>query len=125
MRKVSLELTLTALKRLGLTDTDARVYVYLAKKGPRGENDLANSLKLTKRQLSLTLESLLTKGMVSVISERSPKYSAIALEKALDQLTKERKKQVKALLASKEEMLINWRSMIEAESGRTESVPKS
>jgi sugar-specific transcriptional regulator TrmB len=118
MRKVSLELTLKALKSLGLTDTEARVYVYLAKKGPREKNDLANSLNLTNRQLSLTLESLLTKGMINAISEHSPKYSAIALEKVIDQLTKERKKQVKTLQANKEEMLINWRSMIETKSGK-------
>jgi sugar-specific transcriptional regulator TrmB len=119
MSKLSLELAVKALKRLGLTEMDAQVYVYLAKKGPREEKELVNALKLTKRQLFFSLENLVDKGMVSSSPERSVKYSAIALEKVLDQYLKTRKEQVKALKASKDEFLSAWRSMIKDDHGNS------
>ena len=112
MSKLSLELALKVLNSLGLTEMDAQVYVYLAKKGPHEEKDLATALKLTKRQLFFSLENLVAKGMVSSSPERSVKYSAIALEKVLDQYLKTRKEQVKVLKASKDEFLSAWHSII-------------
>ena len=73
-----------ALKSLGLAETEAKVYVYLAKRGPLEEKDLAKTLKLTEQRICFSLEMLLTKGMVSAIPELTTKYSAIALEKILD-----------------------------------------
>jgi sugar-specific transcriptional regulator TrmB len=102
-----------ALKSLGLAETEANVYVYLAKKGPLEEKDLAKTLKLTERHICFSLERLLTKGMVSAIPERSTKYSAIGFEKVLDQFMKATQKQAKALQESREEILLAWRSMME------------
>jgi sugar-specific transcriptional regulator TrmB len=110
---LSLTLVIKALKSLGLTETEAKVYVYLAKKGPLEEKDLAKTLKLTKHQLCLSLEKLLNKGMVNAIPELKTKYSAIALEKVLDQLMKATQKQAEVLQESKEGILFAWRSMIE------------
>jgi len=101
------------LKSLGLAETEAKVYVYLAKKGPLEEKDLANTLKLTEHQLCFSLERLLTKGMVNAIPELKTKYSAIALEKVLDQLMKATQKQAEVLQESREGILFAWRSMIE------------
>ena len=109
---MSLKLALKALERLGLKDVDAQVYIYLAKKGPRGENDLTSALKLTKRQLCLSLESLLIKGMVTASPEHLVKYSAIELEKILDQIMQTKKEQTMALQASKRELLSVWRSFV-------------
>ena len=95
---------------------DAQVYVYLAKKGPHEEKDIANALKITKRQLCFSLESLMSKGMVSTAPEPSVKYSATALEKVLAQIMKTRKEQAEALQASRDELLSTWRSMIEKDS---------
>jgi sugar-specific transcriptional regulator TrmB len=114
-------LALKALKSLGLTDMDAQVYVYLSKKGPHEENDLADALNLTKHQLCLSIDSLLTRGMVSTIPERSTKYFAIPLEKVLDEFMKVTKEQAKALQASRKELLSTWRSMIEKDATITKN----
>jgi sugar-specific transcriptional regulator TrmB len=87
-KKLSLKQALKTLKNLGLTETEAKVYVYLAKKGPREGTEIAKTLKLTKHQLCSSIERLLTKGMVNAIPELKTKYSAIAFEKVLDQLMK-------------------------------------
>jgi sugar-specific transcriptional regulator TrmB len=110
---LSLKQALKTLKSLGLTETEAKVYIYLAKKGPHEGTEIGNNLKLTKHQLCSSLERLLTKGMVTAIPEHSTKYSAIAFEKVVDQFMKATKNQAKALQESREEILFAWRSMIE------------
>jgi sugar-specific transcriptional regulator TrmB len=95
------------------------VYVYLAKKGPHEEKDLANALKLTRHQLCLSLETLLTKKMVRATPERSIKYCAIALEKILDEFMKAAKDQAKALQVSREKLISTWRSMEEKDSSNS------
>ena len=113
---VSLKLALKALESLGLTGVDAEVYVYLAKKGPHEEKDLANALKLAKTQLRLSLERLLTKGMVLIYPEHSLKYSAIELEKVFEQFLETKKEQAKILRATKRELLSIWRSSVTKDS---------
>lgn len=102
-----------ALKSLGLTKTEAKVYVYLAKNGPLEERELASILKLTKHRLCVSLERLLTKGMVNVIPDSSTKYSATLFERVLDQFMKITQEQAEALQSSRDEILFAWRSMIE------------
>lgn len=113
---MSLKKALEALKSLGLTDIDAHVYVYLAKKGSRGEKELADALKLTKQQLGGSITRLLAKGMVSATSEGATKYVAVALEKVLDQIMKAMSEQACALQESRGELLAAWRAMIEKNS---------
>lgn len=109
---MSLKKAIQALRSLGLEGTEVNIYLYLAKKGPHEEKDIAKALNLTKNKLCFCLERLVSKEMVSIVPERSVKYSAIALEKVLDQYLKTRKEQVKTLKASREEFLSAWRSII-------------
>jgi sugar-specific transcriptional regulator TrmB len=119
MMKLSLELALKTLRNLGLTERDAQVYVYLAKKGPREENKLALALNMKKDQLCLSLEDLASRGMVSTISEQSVKYFAVPLEKVLDELIKAVNERAKVWQASKEELLSTWRSLEKDTSSKT------
>ena len=110
---------LDILASLGLTQRDAQVYIYLAKKGPHGETDLINTMRLTKHQLHISLRNLEAKGMVIASLEPLIQFSAISLEKVIDQFMKAREEQAKALLASREELLSSWYSMIENDSANT------
>ena len=113
---MSLEKALKTLVSLGLNLMDAQVYVYLAKKGPRERNDLAESLGLPRNQLDLCLENLMNKGIIKTVSEGSDRYFAISFEKVLDDFMKATREKAKALQASKKELLSSWRSMIENNS---------
>ena len=113
---MSLELALKALESLGLTGVEAKVYVFLAKKGPHEEKDLANALKLAKPQLRFSIESLLTKGMINTYPKHSVKYSAIELERVLEQFLETKKEQAKILRTTKKELLSTWRSSIKKHS---------
>ena len=113
---MSLRIVMEALMSLRLTENEALVYICLAKKGPLEEKDLAKKIKLSKKQLSMSLERLLAKGIVNSLTDRSTKYSAIAFEKVLDQFMEATKSEAAALEASKEGLLSTWQTMIKESS---------
>lgn len=102
---------LRTLESFGLKRVDAEVYVYLAKKGPQKGIDLADALKIRKRQLYSILKALQDKGVVTVSPEHPTLFSALAFEKALDLLVEANVEQAKAIEAAKEELLSSWRDM--------------
>ena len=113
---MSLKLALKILKSLGLTELDAQIYVYLAKKGPFEEKNLIDALNMSKNQVLYSLENLVTKGMVSTSPEYSIKYSAIQLDKVLGQIMETRKEQTKALQTGRDELLSTWYSFVKKDA---------
>jgi sugar-specific transcriptional regulator TrmB len=85
---LSLERVLKILENLGLPRTDAEMYVYLAKKGPKGEQDLFRTFKMTDTQLRSSLSSLQNRGLVTATVESSVLFSAVEFGKALELLIK-------------------------------------
>ena len=55
---VSFERMMDALVSLGLTQRDAQIYIYLAKKGPHKAIDVISGLGIHKRQFNNSLRSL-------------------------------------------------------------------
>ena len=104
---MSLERVIKALIGLGLSRSDAEVYVYLAKKGPQTVVDLARALNITKHKIYSRLENLQIKGLVT---EDRTLFSALPFEEALDLLIKTKKEQAQALQESKEELLAKWKT---------------
>jgi sugar-specific transcriptional regulator TrmB len=113
---MSREWVLKALVDLGLSQVEAEVYFFLAQACPAKGKDIASTLKLHKHQLYRILKSLQCKGCIKATLERPAQFFAVPLEKVLDQSMKEKNEQAKALQASREELLSNWRSMIEKNS---------
>lgn len=110
---MSLERVLKLLENYGLARTEAEIYIYLAKKGPKSEKDLANALKMAKQQLYSSLKNLQSKGMVTATVEKSALFSAVAFERVLDLLVKVNIEQAQAIKETKNELLTSWRSMSE------------
>jgi sugar-specific transcriptional regulator TrmB len=103
--KLSLEKIITILEGLSLKRTEAEVYVYLAKKGPQKAKDLADALKIRKRQLYSILKKLQAKGVVTASHKQTTVFSALNFENALDLLLKNNIEQAKALKKTLEERL--------------------
>lgn len=80
---MSLERIIQALISLGLTRTDAEVYVYIAKKGSQESSDLCKSLNYSKRQISDSLNSLKNMGLVT---EADARFFALPFEEVLNLL---------------------------------------
>jgi sugar-specific transcriptional regulator TrmB len=113
---LSLERVIGALASLGLKEGDAQVYVYLAKKGPCKEEDLADNMKLTNRKLCPILERLIAKGLIRIIHDYSIQYSATPLDKVLDMLSKENEQGTQALRRNRDELVSRWRGIFETNS---------
>jgi sugar-specific transcriptional regulator TrmB len=109
--KVSLERVLKALTKLGLSQREAEVYIYLATKGPQKAGNIAETLKLSEQYLCSTLKSLQNKRIINVTLEYSTQFSALPFEKALGLLAEAQRKEAQRIEENKEEILSDWRSM--------------
>ncbi len=112
---MSLEKAIGYLKTLGLTDADALVYIFLAKKGPCAEDDIAYTLNLTAEKLHLSLKALMAKGMIRHITKNPNSYFAIPFEKIFDENSKVSNEKLKALLATKAALLDTFQSAIKSD----------
>ena len=93
------------LRTLGLTNTDALVYIFLAKKGPHSEDKIAYTLNLTTEKCHLSLRALVAKGIIRHVREDLCRYSAVPFEEIVDKNLKAAYKKLSALLASKAALL--------------------
>jgi len=104
------------LEGFGFSKTDAEVYIYLAKKGPRREIDLSKALKLTKKKIDLILKNLQNKGLITATVEQTAFFSALSFEIVLDQLVKSNIQRASEITENKEDFLARWRSSIQKEN---------
>lgn len=108
---MSIEQILIALKTLGLSETDAEVYIFLAPKAPQRARDIADALKMKKKRLYPCLRNLLEKGIVTCTEERPKLFSAIPIEEALSQFINANLDEVQHMEENREKILSLWRSM--------------
>ena len=99
------------LSTLGFDQVDARVYIYLAKKGMRKAIEIRKATKLTKQQLYPSLKQLQSKGIVSSTIEHPARFSAMPFERVLDLLIKAKIEETRKLQQSKTEILSNWQNL--------------
>ncbi len=99
--------------KLGLSQTDAEVYIHLATKGPQEAGPIAESLKLQSDLLYSTLEKLKQKGVVTPTFQQYYLFSALPFYKALDILVRAHVKETREIEKSKNEILSNWKAMID------------
>ena len=105
---MSLKRVINALVGLGLSRLDAEVYVYLAKKGPHKEIDIAQKLRLRNKQLEIILKNLLEKKVIIVTNKYLNEFTAIPFEETLRELIEINKKQTDTLSEIKKELLSSW-----------------
>ena len=101
---------------LGLSETDAQVYVYLALNGPLKAKEITKQLGLYKKQLYRSLKNLKDKDIVKASVDFPAVFSAVSFEEVLDLLTEIKKEQAQALRDVKEELLASWKSVIKKNS---------
>ena len=113
------EQLLRILVDLGIKRLDAEIYLYLATTGPKKGQAVSNELKISKTQVYRSLKELQSKGMVNSSSEYPASFSAVLFDKVSDLLVRTKKEQIKALKASKEELLSTWRSITEKDNEKS------
>ena len=107
-KKFSLERVIEALVSLGLSRTDAEVYVHIAAAGPATVRSMKRSLSFDERQIYRSLKRLQNKGLTLTKDCCPAEFSAVSFEKALDLLLEVKKEQAKSLEASKAELISDF-----------------
>jgi sugar-specific transcriptional regulator TrmB len=116
---LSLERILKALVSLGLSQTDAQIYIYLAREGPAKARNIINGLTINERQVYRSLKRLQNKGITIANDERPFEFTAVPFEMVLDILMEVKRETAKALQASKEELISDLRAEEKKSSSRS------
>jgi sugar-specific transcriptional regulator TrmB len=100
---------ITVLSECGLKRSSARVFVFLAREGPKEVRFLSKALKMHETDLASCLDNLEKRGLVKKIDEVSPEqFFAINFEKALDTLIEADLKEAMVAQKTKEAVLRYW-----------------
>ena len=108
---MSLERVFKAFMSLGLSQVDARVYLFLALKGPTKATVLVDNLKLSRQSIHHSLKHLQGKGIIIADSKNQSVFSALLFEKALELLIEMEKAQTQILQEAKQAALSEWKTM--------------
>lgn len=113
---MSLERIFKALIHLGLTQTDAQVYIFLATKGPKKASEVATALEINRQQIYRILNRLQNRGIIVKNNQRPTEFSALPFEKALNLLMKIKEEKAQALQKERENLLFSWKIMMKKNS---------
>jgi sugar-specific transcriptional regulator TrmB len=89
----------------GLNEKEAQLYVHLLRYGPKRAGDLARSLKTYRLEVYRKLTSLVNKNMVNAKNESPAVYSAVDLDKALNNVLLARQREIRWMEKIKAELL--------------------
>jgi sugar-specific transcriptional regulator TrmB len=109
---VSHERIVKALEDLGLSQTEAQIYVYLAAKGPRRTKDISDSLHFKPLQISASLRNLENKGIVKKTTCPVDQFAAVPFKRTLKMLIQEKTKEAQNIKENKEEILSIWSQIL-------------
>ena len=92
------------LQKLGLTQNESKVYLYLNKNGSKKAKEIAQNQKIPRTQTYHLLAALQNKGIVVVISGRITKFDVVELEKVLDIIINNKLKRIEELQSIRDEL---------------------
>jgi len=98
------------LRKLGLTQNESKVYLYLNKNGSKKAKEIAKNQKIPRTQTYHLLTALQNKGMVTMISDRITKFEGIEFEKVLDILINSELKRIEELQLMRSELSELWKA---------------
>ena len=110
VKKLSLERVFKALTSLGLSESDARVYIFLALKGPTKTGNIVNDLKMSRQQIYRSLKFLQDKRIVFADRKNQDVFSALLFEKALELLIETEEEKTEILQETKKSILQDWKT---------------
>ena len=93
------------LEKIGLTNSEIRVYLSLLKLGQTTAGPIVDEAKVTRSKIYDILERLKNKGLVSYITKESTKYFSAADPKSILQYLEEKEKEIQEDKESVREIL--------------------
>jgi sugar-specific transcriptional regulator TrmB len=112
----SVEIIEKALRRLGLSKNEVKIFMHLARTGEHKASEVSEALSLHRTETYRILRDLEKKGLVSSVFEKPLKFIATPFEKAVDALIETKRIKIN-LLEKKKESLVNlWLSLPQQET---------
>ena len=96
------------LQKLGLTENESKVYLYLNQNGSKKAREIAQNRKISRTQTYHLLNALQNKGIVTVISDKVTKFEGIEFDKVFDIFINNELKRIEELQLMRSELCELW-----------------
>lgn len=107
--KSSVEEETAVLAELGLTLSEAKVYLTLAQIGPSRTGSISKATGIQRQHVYHSLHSLEEKGLIEKQLGKIANFKAVPLDRALGMLVKRKQKQISQLKTKTETIIENFR----------------
>jgi sugar-specific transcriptional regulator TrmB len=99
------------LKDFGLTETEAEVYLFLAKHDALKGTEIARQIKKDKAQVYHILKSLQAKGLAESTLEAPARFAPVPFEKVVESTINAKREEAARIENAKEELLSYWKNI--------------
>ena len=99
------------LKDFGLTETEAKVYLFLAKHDALKGTQIAKQIKKDKAQVYRILKSLQAKGLVESTLEVPVRFVPVPFEKVVESTIKAKHEEAERIENARKDLIENWKSI--------------
>ncbi len=109
--KITLEKIKNELMSFGLTQSQAKVFIYLGKYGSKPASEIAKALLLPRTETYHLVNSLQNIGLVVAELSHPTKYTAIEMKKAISGLIKQEQERINTLAGKEESLTEMWKEV--------------
>jgi len=109
--KETLESILKSLVELGLTQNEAKVYIYLAKSGPKKAIEIAKALRMPRTEIYHLLAKLQSKGLIMLTLQHPIKYVSKPFNETIQILLSSIDEKVKSFRKMQDYLLEQWEEL--------------
>lgn len=106
--KVKMEQIKTELLKFGLSQNQAKVFIYLGKYGPKSAPEVSKALEIPRTETYFIINTLQNRGIVTAEFSTPIMYSALPIGKAILTLVKSEEEKVKMLALQERELTELW-----------------
>jgi len=110
-QRVCLEKIQNMLLKFGLSPNQAKVYIYLAKVGPRPASEIVKALQLPRTEAYFILSTLQSRGIVNGTLSSPTIYATLSLEQTILSMINAEKEKINMLSKHAEEILDLWKQI--------------
>jgi len=116
---LSKERVIKALRGLGLSSGDAQVYIFLATTGHQEIREITSALNFSEKKVHRSLKDLQSMSIIKASIEYPLTFEALPFEEVVNLIIEVKKEQAKTLKATREELLVTWRSITEKDAEKS------
>lgn len=109
--KVKLEKIKGELVKFGLTQNQAKIYIYLGKYGAKTAPEVVKSLGMPRTETYFILNTLQNKGIVTAEFSSPTRYTALPIEQAMSTLINTEKENLNILARQEKEVTNLWKEI--------------